>query len=179
MKKDIVIITILFTLGFAGASLYSVFNPWRPPRPNLSSTSPNVFPYPPADQIAFFPRACIIMSGAIETGAFLVTGYVLVFARRLELLEYLFAFWVLAPPAWFFFDYLTLFRHYGNHDAFESLKYIHELSTRLWAGGIALIGGAIWYEIEKEKRDSTKAVSMRERKNDEGRIHRRHRGHRG
>lgn len=43
-------------------------------------------------------------------------------------------FWVLAPPAWFAFEYFCLYKTWGDEETFEAFKYGQEIASRAWIG---------------------------------------------
>jgi hypothetical protein len=54
--------------------------------------------------------------------------------------NWLLGLWVLLPPAWFFFEYIFLYRHFGKAACFESFKYAQDLVGKGWAGMVAVLG---------------------------------------
>ncbi|RZU41256.1 hypothetical protein [Edaphobacter modestus] len=55
--------------------------------------------------------------------------------------NWLLGLWVLLPPAWFFIEYIFLYRHFGKPACFESFKYAQELAGKGWAGMVAVLSG--------------------------------------
>lgn len=49
------------------------------------------------------------------------------------------AFWTLAPPIWFWFEYFYLFKRFGHPEMLESFKHGQHVSTSIWAGVIAFM----------------------------------------
>jgi hypothetical protein len=49
------------------------------------------------------------------------------------------AFWTLAPPVWFFFEYRVLFDNWDDPVALAEFKYMQDLATKVWAGLVATL----------------------------------------
>jgi hypothetical protein len=56
---------------------------------------------------------------------------------------WLLGFWVLAPPAWFFIEYIFLYRHFGKAACFESFKYAQEIVAKGWIGILFVMGALL------------------------------------
>ena len=51
------------------------------------------------------------------------------------------AFWVLAPPIWFAFEYFVLFKH--TPGSFAALKYGQEQATKAWAAVVVVLASIL------------------------------------
>jgi hypothetical protein len=54
--------------------------------------------------------------------------------------SWLLSLWLLLPPAWFFIEYIFLYRHFGKPECFEQFKYAQELVARGWIVLVAALG---------------------------------------
>jgi hypothetical protein len=50
----------------------------------------------------------------------------------------IYAFWALAPPAWFFIEWVWLFRSRGDAHRLNQFKTTIELSQKFWGGTLVL-----------------------------------------
>jgi hypothetical protein len=58
---------------------------------------------------------------------------------RLRAKGWLLGFWVLVPPAWFFIEYIFLYRHFGKAACFESFQYAQEIVAKGWIGLVVVM----------------------------------------
>ena len=49
------------------------------------------------------------------------------------------AFWALAPPSWFFFEWFVWFDNHSSTDAVQALRVGQDLASKFWAGVLGLI----------------------------------------
>ena len=52
-----------------------------------------------------------------------------------------YAFWVIAPPSWFFVEYYFVFDRKSDAGAVEQLKIGQDVSQKFWAALLVLLGG--------------------------------------
>jgi len=52
-----------------------------------------------------------------------------------------YAFWVLAPPAWFFIEYHFVFNRKDDSQAMEQLKMGQDVAQKFWAALLVLLAG--------------------------------------
>jgi hypothetical protein len=63
------------------------------------------------------------------------------FADTKALLTGCWAFWVLAPPVWFAFEYFGLFK--PTSGSFAALKYGQEQATKAWAAVVVILSSVL------------------------------------
>ena len=51
-----------------------------------------------------------------------------------------YAFWAIAPPAWFFVEWAWIFESYGDPDRTAQFKTSVELAQKFWAGVLVMLG---------------------------------------
>ena len=58
-----------------------------------------------------------------------------------ELMLTIYGAWTIGPPVWFLYEYVWLFPERLRHDSVEfgDLKYVHELSGKIWAGLVVVM----------------------------------------
>jgi hypothetical protein len=56
---------------------------------------------------------------------------------------WLLSFWILVPPAWFFIEYIFLYRHFGKAACFESFKYAQEIVAKGWIGMVVVMSALL------------------------------------
>ena len=54
--------------------------------------------------------------------------------------KYLVAFWLLAPPLWFFYEWVLLAREPNvSQDKLDHVKQLHELARNIWLAVVAVL----------------------------------------
>lgn len=68
----------------------------------------------------------------------------------------LLAIWTLAPPLWFAFEYLFLYKPQGLAGSWETFKHGQEMWAKLWAGVVALLGLRLFAIKDAETKEEKK-----------------------
>ena len=50
-----------------------------------------------------------------------------------------YAFWVIGPPLWFFFEYFYFFDNWHNPKAVDEFKYVEGLTSKCWASVLIIL----------------------------------------
>lgn len=68
----------------------------------------------------------------------------------------LLAIWTLAPPLWFAFEYMFLYKPQGLAGSWETFKHGQEMWAKLWAGVVALLGLRLFAMKDAETKEEKK-----------------------
>lgn len=82
----------------------------------------------------------IVGCGAVATAILSV----IISLRSFRLYPWVYGFWIITPPMWFFAEYHFIFKR--KDDRLEQFKYMQDLAQKFWAALLVLLAGIGYFK---------------------------------
>ena len=88
-----------------------------------------------------------VAAAVIGTGLLLLAH----FTKRYWIVYALLALLAIGPPIWFMYEYHHIFKTYGVEKSFDAFKYGQDITAKMWAAMLTVVGGYAFKVLRLDK----------------------------